>query len=117
MKGKTKKKGKTINGRAKGHSFERWVAQEFRKVFPGAKRHLEYQADEAQGIDLDCTGDYRVQCKRGRKYAPLTKLNEIQLCPIEGGIPVLVTQGDHTLPMAALPLKDFLTMLRKLHCK
>ena len=99
--------------RRKGHSFEREIAIQFRKIFPEAKRHLEYQACEAQGIDLDHTGEFRVQCKRGRKYSPIGTIKEIQLDPIEGGVPLLVTRGDNTETMVALSLKDFLAILKK----
>src|SRR5690606_25493463 len=98
--------------RAKGHSFERWVAKKLRKVFPKARRHLEYQQSQAQGIDIDETGIYRIQCKRGRRYAPLTKIEEIQLCPIEGGIPVLVTKADNKEPIACLPFDHFLHLVK-----
>lgn len=113
-RGRPKGTGRKISGkgcRTKGHDFERWCAEQFRKVFPNAKRHLEYQLEDCQGIDLDETGEYKIQCKRGKRYAPLTAIKEIQLCPIEGGIPVLVTQGNYTEPLACLPLKDFLRIL------
>lgn len=98
--------------RRKGHAFERWVAKKLRGVFPGAKRHLEYQADEALGVDIDGSGVYKIQCKRGRRYAPLSAIDEVQLCPIEGGIKILVTKGDNTEPLAALPFEHFLHLLK-----
>lgn len=108
------KKTKRLDGRgcrAKGHSFERWTAIEFQKVFPEAKRHLEYQASEAQGIDIDNTGIYKVQCKRGKKYSNPSAIEEIIICPIEGGIPVLVTKGDNKEPLACIPFSHFLELL------
>lgn len=100
--------------RTKGHSYEREIAIAFRKVgFKDAKRHLEYQACEAQGIDLDGTGKFKVQCKRGRGYAPINRIEEIQVDPIEGGIPVLVTRADNKESMAVLTLKDFLDLVSK----
>jgi hypothetical protein len=103
--------------RNKGHSFERLIAKKFRPIFPDAKRHLEYQKSEARGFDLDGVGEYKVQCKRGRKYANPSAIEEIQLCPIEGGIPVLITQGDFKEPMAVLPLEHFLNLLRRVNKK
>lgn len=106
---------KRLNGkgaRRKGHSFERWVAKRIRKIFPNAKRHLEYQADEAQGIDIDGTGFYKIQCKRGRRYASLSAIEEIQLDPIEGGVRVLVTKGDNKEPLCALPFEHFLHLVK-----
>lgn len=111
---KGKPKARRLNGkgcRAKGHAFERWVAESLRKIFPDAKRHLEYQAREANGCDIDNTGPYLFQCKRGRRYASLSAIEEIQICPIEGGIPVLVTKGDHKEPLVCLPYKHFLRLL------
>lgn len=98
--------------RRKGHQFEREVAILFRKIFPGAKRHLETRASDVTGVDLDHTGEFRIQCKRGRAYAPLARIHEIQIDPLEGGTPVLVTQGDGEEPLAALPLADFLRLVR-----
>jgi len=114
-RGRPKGSGKKISGkgcRTKGHAFERWCAIQFQKVFPLAKRHLEYQMEEVQGIDLDNTGEYKVQCKRGKRYSSLSSIKEVQLCPIDGGVPVLVTKGDHETPLACLPLSDFLKLLQ-----
>lgn len=98
--------------RTKGHSFERLIAIKFRKLFPRARRHLEYHAGDANGIDIDNVGDFRIQCKRGKRYAPLTAIEEIQLDPIEGGIPVLITQADRKEILVALPLRYFLRLLK-----
>lgn len=95
--------------RTKGHAFERWVAQQLRSVFPDAKRQLEYQADEANGVDLANTGDYLVQCKRFKRYAPITCIDEIR--PQAGKTPVLVTKPDRGEPMAVLPLSAFIRLL------
>jgi len=105
-----KKPKKRLNGRGcrkKGHDFERWVAQELRSLFPEARRHLEYHSRDANGVDIVNTPPYLIQCKRGKRYASLSAMKEIQVCPIEGGIPVLVTQGDHTEPIACIAFSDF----------
>ena len=99
--------------RRKGHAFERWVANQLKKIFPEARRHLEYQASEAIGVDVANTGKFKVQCKRGRKYSPLSAIKEIQICPFEGGVPVLVTQGDFEEPLAVLPFSEFLDLLNE----
>lgn len=98
--------------RKKGHDFERWTANEFKKVFPDAARQMEYQIEDAKGIDVKNTGDYLVQCKRGRKYGSIAKIHEVQVCPMQGGVPVLVTRGDETEAMAVLPFKEFLRLLK-----
>ena len=102
-------KKKKLNGRGcrkKGHDFERWVAQELRGVYPDARRHLEYHSRDANGVDIINTGDYLFQCKRGKKYSSLSAIEEIQVCPIEGGIPILVTKGDNKEPIACLPFSE-----------
>ncbi len=111
--GRPKGTGKRISGkgcRTKGHSFERWVAAKVSKIFPDAKRHLEYHARDADGRDIENTGAYLIQCKRNRKYAPLSALKEIQIDPIDGGIPVLITKGDNEEPIACLPFDHFLRL-------
>ncbi len=109
-----KKKGLGGAGcRRKGHSFERECAIALRKIFPTARRHLEYQDGQAFGVDLAETGEFLFQCKSGKRYAPLTAIGEIKICPIEGGIPVLITKGDRTEPLACLPFRSFLKLLKK----
>lgn len=98
--------------RSKGHSFEREVAKLLRPLFPEARRHLEYQDAEANGVDLVNTGPFRFQCKKLKKYAPITTIGEIQCDPLSGEIPVLVTAGDGQPPMAVLPFDDFLRLAR-----
>ncbi len=99
--------------RQKGHAFERFVAVSLRRIFPNARRHLEFQKEEAaEGVDLVHTGRYKIQCKRMRKYASISAIFQVKLCPIEGGCPVLVTQGDRLEPMAVLPFSEFLQLVR-----
>jgi len=96
--------------RVKGHGFERWVANQLKQVFPDAKRHLEFQGTEARGFDLDNTGQYHIQCKAYRGYAPISKIQEVH--PEDGFTPVLVTKGDYLEPMAVLPLSAFIELLK-----
>jgi len=104
-------KNKGRHARTKGHSFERKLAKDFRDrdIFPDAKRHLEMQKEEAKGYDLDNTGPYRIQCKRHKKYAPITAIEEVQC--LEGEIPVLVTKPDNKPAVAVLPLDHWMEML------
>lgn len=99
--------------RRKGHDFERWLARELKELYPDAKRNLEYQKDQANGRDLANTGGFLFQCKRGRLYAPITAIEEIQVDPIDGGVPVLVTKGDGKEPMAVLSFTAFKRLVRK----
>ena len=93
--------------RTKGHGYERRIASKLRHIFPAAKRHLEYQAGEANGVDLDNTGRLRIQCKRYAKYAPIAKIKEVQA----DGIHVLVTRGDRERDVACLYLDDLIAIL------
>ncbi len=95
-------------GRAKGTAFERTVAIAFRELFPKALRQLEFQ--QGLGVDLQGTGNLQIQCKRGRSYAPLTRIEEVP--EVVGTIPLLVTQGDRKETLVALRLTDFLAILK-----
>lgn len=54
------------------------------------------------------TGRLRVQCKRGRQYAPVARLEEVTA---SGGLPVLVTKGDRRRDVVVMYLDDFLRLL------
>lgn len=98
--------------RTKGHSFEREIANEFKKIFPKAMRQLEYQI--AEGVDLSGTGPYLVQCKRFKKYANPSRIGEIKSTGTDDwceSIPVLVTKADHKPTLAVLPLAHFLELV------
>lgn len=66
--------------RSKGHTFEREVAGLFRSWgFHDAKRHLEYQSQEATGIDVEGVGPFSVQTKHiDGPINPLMVLDEVQ---------------------------------------
>jgi lipopolysaccharide biosynthesis protein len=95
--------------RTRGHSFERECAEKLRAVYPECKRHLENQAQEALGYDLDNTGAFRFQCKRNKKYAPLSCIEEVK--DLNGTMPALITQGDHKKAIVAMYFDDFLKIL------
>lgn len=97
--------------RNKGHNFEREIAIALRKIFPEARRHLEYNKAEAKGYDLDNTGQFKIQCKRNKKYAPITKILEAEEDCSEGEVPVLITKGDRTRPVVCLYLQDWINLL------
>lgn len=91
--------------RTKGHSFERTCAQDFQEMgWQDARRHLEYQDGEADGVDLMNTPPFLIQCKRGKGYAPINKIFEIKKNDwTEDFIPVLITKADQKPTMAVLP--------------
>jgi len=97
--------------RTKGHQFEREIARMFREIgFPDARRQLEYHEDDAQGVDIQGTGEFKIQCKRHKKYVPVNKIEEIQNLS-EHETPILITKADRKEAMAVLPLKDLLELI------
>lgn len=98
--------------RTKGHAFERWTAIALRVVFPSARRHLEYQDGECHGFDIANTGVYRVQCKRGKKYASVSAIKEVEADELFGEVPVLVTKGDNERVLAVIPFEEFVDLLK-----
>lgn len=94
----------------KGKDFERWCANNLKHVFPFAQRHLEYQASNAKGYDLDNTGDYLMQLKCKINYVPINTIKEVQI-ENKKHIPVLITKANNEPPMVVLPFKEFVTLL------
>lgn len=97
--------------RRKGHQFERDVAIALREVFPEARRHLEYQDAEANGIDLVGTDPFKFQCKKLKTYASINTIKEIE-CDEMFEVPILVTAADGAPWMAVLSFGDLLTLIR-----
>jgi hypothetical protein len=97
--------------RTKGHSFERELAILLRPLFPNARRHLEYQDQEANGVDLVETGDFRFQSKKCKAYVSINTINEITADRLLGEVPVLVTAADHKPAMAVLYFDDLLALM------
>lgn len=95
--------------RTKGHGYERAIANKLKPIYPEAKRHLESQAQEALGYDLDNTGPFLIQCKRYKQYAPINKIEEIK--PSKG-IHALITKADRKPDIICLYLDDFLEILK-----
>lgn len=102
------------NSRRKGAQFERDVANALRLVWPYARRHLEnHEDDAAEGRDLMNTGDYRFQLKKLKNYAPINCIKEVKTIRELGEIPVLVTAGNGTEPMAVLPFEELIRLFLK----
>jgi hypothetical protein len=98
--------------RTKGLSFERQIAIILREFWPNARRQLENHKDDAQGVDIQGTGRFKIQCKKLKKYAPISKMREIKCEEAFGDVPVLVTAGDREPTVAVLLFEDFLALLR-----
>lgn len=96
--------------RRKGHGYERELANRFKEegIFPDAERKFEYRESDCTGVDLLNTGKLKIQAKRNKKYAPLSKIEEVE----EEGIPVLITKGDYKRDIVALYLDDFIKILK-----
>jgi hypothetical protein len=92
--------------RNKGFQYEREIARRLQSLFPNARRKLEYQSSECTGVDLENTGRLRIQCKRYKQYAPISKLEEVR----ENGMAALITKGDRKRDVICMYLDDFITI-------
>jgi len=107
------------SSRRKGANYEREMAALFRELgWPDAKRHLEYQSDEAEeGRDLDGTQPFAVQAKCWGKTPSISALEEI-LTTEEYPIPLAILKrskiGEQPLEVAVMRLDDFKMLLSAL---
>lgn len=92
--------------RTKGHSFERKTAEDMRRVgFSEARRQLEYHKDDAQGVDLQNTGVFDVQCKAMKKQPNVPRVfSEMPVDPER--IPVVVYKVDRKGTYATFKWED-----------
>ena len=99
-----------INVRQKGHAFERFVAGCMRAVgYTKAHRQLEFQINNAHGIDIAETGRYKIQCKKTKKYVPMNTIEEVK--GKGDDIPVLIAAGDNEPPLVTMYLADWLELV------
>mgnify|MGYP003151802487 CR=1 FL=1 len=98
--------------RTKGHSFERWLAREFRELgYEDARRHLEYQDGEANGYDLAGTGQIKVQAKAYKRMPNIPKAMAL----IEHGpddIPMVISKIDRKGIYATIPWEDMKLLIK-----
>ena len=106
-----KKSAQAKRNRTNGHNFERECADELKSVFPEVKRHLEYQVQEAMGIDLDNTGPFLFQCKYGKRHASPNVLDEIQSKEIMDFKVVLTRKTSESEIYAILTLEDLKVLI------
>lgn len=100
-----------INVRQKGHSFERYVARLMQFIgYEKAHRQLEFQINNAHGIDIAETGLYKIQCKKTKKYVPMSTINEVKVMS-PNDIPVLIAAGDSEPPLVTMFLEDWLELV------
>ena len=99
-----------INVRQKGFAFERYIAACMRLIgYTKAHRQLEFQINNALGIDLAETGRYKIQCKKTKKYVPMNTINEVQAKGDD--IPVLIAAGDGEPPLVTMRLEHWLALV------
>lgn len=83
--------------------------------FKEAKRHLEYQADEATGIDLVNTGQFLVQCKAMKKMPNIPKVfGEFEYDDDEM-MPVVVFKVDQKGKYACFKWEDAQVLMGWIH--
>ncbi len=99
------------SSRRKGHSWERTVAIMLREIFPGARRQLEYHENDCNGVDIAETEHFKFQCKKTKSYVSVNTIFEIVYDPLFE-VPILVTAADRKEPMAVLPLKDLIHLIK-----
>jgi hypothetical protein len=82
--------------------------------FPKAKRHLEYQFEEALGRDLDETQPFAIQCKCWKTAPPITVIEKITLDE-EYTIPIAILKrsaiGKMPLEVVVMSLDTFLDLI------
>lgn len=98
-----------INARRKGLQYEREVVSLLKSVFMDCERTQEGDSLDRAGVDIRGTGSLRVQCKRGRGYAPINKIEEVRC---SHGIPVLWTKADRKRSVVCLYEDDFLRIIK-----
>ena len=87
--------------------FEQWVANFMKRFgYPNARRRLS-QYQETDGIDLDNTGSYAIQCKSGKKINIMKAYEEAQTSSQENMIPLLFFKYDQKKPMVVMSANDF----------
>lgn len=106
-----RRRGRSV--RARGHAFEREIANSLKEIFPEARRLLENHKDDARGVDILHTGPYRFQCKRMGSYAKMDAIEEVQCDEMLGEVPVLVAKADKRRTLAVLPYEELLRLLAR----
>lgn len=103
------------HSRTKGHQFERVCAKKFQNIgYFEARRHLEYQDGEANGVDLKNTGMFKIQCKAMKTTPNIPKVFKEIECE-EEDIPVVVFKVDQKGSYACLDLDHFMSMVEALN--
>jgi len=110
-----KKKRSKSYGRTKGLSFERDTANKLKHLFPEVRRQLEFQIQDAKGIDLQNTGDFKIQCKKYAGYVSISTINEVRCNEEAGEMPILVTAGTNLEAMVVMKFEQWVELLNRLY--
>jgi len=107
-----KKRGKSV--RVRGHSYERQIAEEFRKL--GWKKALtsrqESRRKDNEGVDLCNTDPLQIQCKSLNIFK--SPVNVLKAMPENGFYNVVFTKVVHKGEFVTMNKNDFYTMLEVL---
>lgn len=103
-----------VNSKKKGNGFELECLHMWQDIFPEActARFGDRSAD-AKGHDIINCEQFKIQCKRNRKYANPNKIEEVQI--EDGEVPILMTRGDNKKTMVVLPADEFFKILKGYH--
>lgn len=100
-------------GRAKGHSWEREVAQLFREYLGCEARRGLQGRDGSEAPDVEVPG-YWVECKHQRNPSAEHALRQAQAAAIVAGsdrVPIAVVKRNRSAPYVVLDLVDFLRLI------
>lgn len=111
--------------RVKGHSYERTIANLFKKYFPLAKRGLQNRGGTAEAPDVDGTPWY-IECKRQKANCSLRRAlmqaEAGQYVVTEEGTtrrdlrpPMAICKNDRERDMMAMYLDDFMKIVERIY--
>ena len=98
--------------RVKGYTWERRVAQILREFWPEARRGYQSRGGQEQ---CDVIGTpMHVECKAVKKTSMVEWMRQMAREAAEGETRTLWVKVDREPPFVAVPMEDFLTLLRRL---
>jgi hypothetical protein len=103
--------------RKKGHDFERWVANQLRRVFPDAKRGLGQTRDGSDVPDVQGT-PYWWEAKVGQRpniQKAVQQALDASLAGGDGRPVVVVSKKDRCAPLVTLHFEDFVKLLENVY--
>lgn len=100
--------------RAKGHTFERWVAKKFRTALEGcdAKRGIQTRGGGSEVGDVVGT-PYHIEVKVGVAHSPRAALRQAINDAAPGKLPVAIIKDDRKKPFVVMTFEDFLELAQE----